>query len=103
MKKPSWNPREIWDSLKRLVTRNLWLKVISLLLAAATYSALKDRTTDHQSDSTTEAEMYDSILRRLSHTLQPEEKPQTVKPKAEKPQTVKPPEPKKPVQPQNDK
>lgn len=124
MKKPSWNPRAIWDSLKHLVTKNLWLKVLSLLLATATYSALKDKTTDHESDSTTEAEMYDSLLKRLAHTLQPEEKPQSAKqpePKKAEPEKTEPvkpgtkkaaakepaankaPEIKKPVQRQNDK
>lgn len=93
MKKPSWNPRAIWDSLKHLVTKNLWLKVLSLLLATATYSALKDKTTDHESDSTTEAEMYDSLLKRLAHTLQPEEKPQSAKqpePKKAEPEKAEP-------------
>ena len=46
MKKITWNLHAIWDAIKLVVTRNLWLKIVAFLLAFATYSALKEKTKD---------------------------------------------------------
>lgn len=34
----------LWEAAKRAVTRNFWLKIISLVLALATYTALEPKT-----------------------------------------------------------
>lgn len=65
MKKKSWNPRGLWESLKRMVTKNLWLKILSLILATTTYSALKDKT-EYQPRASEEME---AEIKNLKHYI----------------------------------
>lgn len=44
MKELTWNLHALWNTIKLVATRNLWLKIVAFLLAFATYSALKDKT-----------------------------------------------------------
>lgn len=62
MKKITWNLHAIWDAIKLVVTRNLWLKIVAFLLAFATYSALKEKTKDTPSRVTeNESKLYEKI------------------------------------------
>lgn len=67
MKRPDWNLKRMWESIKRAVTHNLWLKLLSLLLAAATYSALKEKSeTNSASSEQMEAEIYNKLKAYIS-------------------------------------
>lgn len=66
-----WNPRAVWETTKRVLTRNLWLKVLSLLLAIGTYSALKDKSQDEDvpvNSEAAEAEFFDNLKKYMSRT-----------------------------------
>jgi hypothetical protein len=82
VKKKPWNPGTILESLKRMLTKNIWLKILSVLLASATYFFLADKTDAKRGDiKIGEAELYDTLKKYM---LKPDNAGNTEKSPAEK-------------------
>ncbi len=64
MKKPQ-DLYPLWSAAKRAVTKNFWLKIISLVLALATYTALEPKTETRSAPNDAAAD----DKRRLSNIL----------------------------------
>ena len=76
MKRILRNPRGVWEYVKRLITKNFGLKVISLSLAIVTYCALKDKTDSKDTgESTDESVIYDTVRKLMTSPDAQTEKP----------------------------
>lgn len=76
MKRILRNPRGVWEYVKRLITKNFGLKVISLSLAIVTYCALKDKTDSKDTgENTDESVIYDTVRKLMTSPDAQTEKP----------------------------
>lgn len=76
MKRILRNPRGVWEYVKRLITKNFGLKVISLSLAIVTYCALKDKTDSRDTgESADESVIYDTVRKLMTRPDAQTEKP----------------------------
>lgn len=88
MKQKRFKLSQFWNSVKLLITKNLWLKVLSFILAVGTYVALYDNTVK-KSDSKQDADIKMSFPAIIQKDRHPDAPPQCEPERNESPQIPK--------------